>query len=117
MAFIEFTFRPVEVQPFLSAVVSSMMFAVGLATLGTIAWRIPALHLAAAVFLPLLLFATLLQLWRVRRAYAAAYSAAMSDENGLLARALNEMMRTYMWGSVMFLIATMAGMQVYVQLR
>lgn len=107
MAWIQFAIRRTRVIPFSSAIVAALAFLVGLYIMGRVVWRFPLLHLDAAVFFAVLVLLLIYQMRRIHRVYAAAQPLAISGDNDALAKALNEMMRTFRWGGLIVMLLSL----------
>jgi hypothetical protein len=102
--------RRVTLKPFSSAVISSFSSITGAIILARLAWRMPDGHwwVVAGFALLLLLLAT--QLRRIRTIYKSVDQAAL-ESDPLLRRALNEIVRTFVWGNVVFSLLALAVFQ------
>ena len=116
MPLISLQWRRTNVRPFSSAVVAWLVSLSATLVLARVAWRTPALRVPAAVFILLILALALHQLLRIRRLYQAASDTAASGDS-LLRQALNEVIRTYLWGNVAFLLLSLAVFRALLFLR
>jgi hypothetical protein len=117
MALFQFASRRLRVVPFSSAVISTLPYLIGLYILGRIVWHFPSLHLLAAGYLAVLVFMLFWQLNRIHRAYDAAGQIALTAQDDTLARALNEMTRTFRWGSSMLMLVSLGVWWAWFELR
>lgn len=99
-----------RVQPFSSAAISGLMSISGGLLLARSAWHAAIGREWAAAGFALLLFLVAFQLWRIYALYAAVDVESL-DNSPLLRRALNETVRTFTWGNVLFLLAALAVFQ------
>ena len=117
MAIVELGNRRPRVREFHSAVIGSLESVAGLFILGSILWHFPPLRFWGTVLIAVFMLLIVWQLWRIRRIYAVAYPTASSDDSGILAKTLTEVIRTFFWGNAMFLLLAIACMFAFVQLR
>jgi hypothetical protein len=102
--------RRVNLMPFSSAVISAFLSLAGAFLLTRLIWREPAGHIWSIAGFSLLLVLLLFQLWRIHRLYEAVDEAAIAKEP-LLRKAVNETLRTFNWGNVLFLLLALAVFQ------
>jgi len=117
MAWIQFVFRRTRVIPFSSAIVAALAFLVGLYIMGRVVWRIPSLHLDAAVFFAVLVLLLIYQMRRIHRVYTAVQPLALREGNDALARTLNEMMRTFRWGGLIVMLLSLGVLWTWTHLH
>lgn len=79
MSGIQPVFRRTRVLPFSSAIVAALSFLVGLYIMGRVVWRVPSLHLDAAVFFAVLVLMLICQTRRIHRVYTAAAAGKISE--------------------------------------
>lgn len=116
MAFMSFQLRPLRVQQFHSAVIASLMSVSSSMVLSTVVWRHPELRIWGLAFIGMMLALTYIQLWRIHNVYDVAYQKAV-DGDQTLRKALNEMVRTYLWGNTAYMLCALAILQVSVSRR
>jgi hypothetical protein len=117
MAWLQIASRPVSPRPFSSAIFAMLPCLAGMYILGRIVWRFPSLRVEAVGFFAVLMLALFWQLRRIRRVYAAANRVALTGVGDPLAQALNELTRTYQWGSLMFMLLSLGVHWAYSSLR
>lgn len=97
--------KPITVKRFRSPAISSLLSVAASIQLARVIWDYPVSRVPGLALVAVLLAIAYLQLWRIHVIYNLAYHKA-SDDDALLKKTLNEMVRTYLWGNVTyFLIA------------
>ena len=104
-----FITKSVRLKGFHAVTLSSLLYLVGLSILGRLVWQFRAIHLWGALGLALGLLLLVVQVRRIREVYNAAYPQAADDD--LLKRTMNELIRTFLWGNVIFFLLVMAVFQ------
>ena len=101
--------RATGVRAFHSAALSSMLSVSESFLLIRMAWPDPQNRVLTVTGLAVLALLLIVQVTRIHRIYKVAYPQA--EGNPVLKRTLNEMLRTYLWGNVIFSLLVLAVFQ------